>query len=109
MAYLYLGIAIIGEVIATSTLKASNQFTTFWPSLVVVLGYGIAFYFMTLTIKTLPIGITYAIWSGAGIVLVTLAGTYFYKQIPDLPALIGIALIIIGVVVINVFSKTVTH
>ncbi len=109
MAYLYLAIAIIAEVIATSALKASAEFTKLIPSLVVVAGYATAFYFMTLTIRTLPIGITYAIWSGIGIVLVTVAGAVFYKQIPDLPAVIGIGFIIVGVAVINIFSKNVTH
>ncbi|NVK19446.1 MAG: multidrug efflux SMR transporter [Methylocystaceae bacterium] len=109
MAYLYLAIAIVGEVVATSSLKASEEFTRLGPSLVVVIGYGLAFYFMTLAIRTLPIGITYAIWSGVGIVLVTIAGAFIYKQIPDLPALIGIGFIIIGVAVINLFSKTTPH
>ncbi|WP_028879249.1 DMT family transporter [Terasakiella pusilla] len=109
MAYLYLAIAIVGEVIATSALKASEEFTKLVPSIVVVIGYGVAFYFMTLTIRTLPIGITYAIWSGVGIVLVTVAGAVFYKQIPDIPAMIGIGFIILGVIVINVFSKSVSH
>ncbi|WP_417795872.1 DMT family transporter [Terasakiella pusilla] len=109
MAYLYLAIAIVGEVIATSALKASEEFTKLVPSIVVVIGYGVAFYFMTLTIRTLPIGITYAIWSGIGIVLVTVAGAVFYKQIPDIPAMIGIGFIILGVIVINVFSKSVSH
>lgn len=109
MAYLYLAIAIVGEVVATSALKASEEFSRLGPSLIVVIGYGIAFYFMTLAIRTLPIGITYAIWSGIGIVLVTIAGAFIYKQIPDLPALIGIGFIIVGVAVINIFSKTTTH
>lgn len=109
MAYLYLAIAIVGEVIATSALKASEEFTKLVPSIVVVVGYGIAFYFMTLTIRTLPIGITYAIWSGVGIVLVSVAGAIFYKQILDIPAIIGIGFIVLGVIVINVFSKSVSH
>lgn len=109
MAYLYLAIAVVGEVIATSALKASDEFSKLWPSVVVVIGYGVAFYFMTLTIRTLPIGITYAIWSGVGIVLVTIAGAIFYKQIPDVPAMIGVGFIILGVIVINVFSKSVSH
>ena len=109
MTYLYLAAAIIAEVIATSALKATGEFTKLWPSLIVITGYGAAFYFMTLTIRTLPIGITYAIWSGAGIVLVTIAGAFLYKQIPDVPAILGIGLIVAGVVVINVFSKNVTH
>ena len=107
MAYIYLAIAIVAEVAATSALKASAEFTKWLPSLVVVMGYGIAFYFMTLTLRTIPIGITYAIWSGLGIVLVALVGALLYKQTPDIPAIIGMVLIILGVVVIHVFSNTV--
>jgi len=109
MAYLYLAIAIIAEVVATSALKASVEFTKLFPSLIVVVGYGIAFYFMTLVLRTLPIGITYAVWSGFGIVLVAIVGALLYKQIPDIPAIIGMSLIISGVIVIHVFSKTVSH
>ena len=107
MAYLYLAIAILAEVIGTSALKASREFTNLLPSLVVVVGYGIAFYFMSLALRTIPIGVTYAIWSGIGIVLIAIAGIFIYKEIPDLPAIIGMGLIILGVVVIHVFSKTV--
>lgn len=109
MAYLYLAIAIIAEVIATSALKASAEFTKLLPSIIVVVGYGIAFYFMTLVLRTIPIGITYAIWSGIGIILVAIIGAILYKQIPDIPAVIGMGLIISGVVVIHVFSKTISH
>ena len=108
MAYLYLAIAIIAEVAATSALKASAEFTKLIPSTIVVVGYGVAFYFMTLVLRTIPIGITYAIWSGLGIVLVTIVGTILYKQIPDIPAIIGMGLIVSGVVVIHVFSKMVS-
>ncbi len=109
MAYLYLAIAIITEVAATSALKTSAEFTKLFPSLIVVLGYGVSFYFMTLVLRTIPIGITYAVWSGLGIVLLAIVGALFYKQIPDIPAIIGMGLIIAGVVVIHVFSKTVGH
>jgi len=109
VTYVYLAIAILAEVTGTSALKASKEFTNFWPSCVVVVGYMTAFYFMTLALRTLPIGITYAIWSGVGIVLVTVAGAFIYKEIPDWPAVFGIGLIVAGVVVINLFSKTVTH
>ena len=109
MTYLYLTIAIIAEVAATSALKASEEFTRLVPSLIVVIGYGMAFYFMTLVLRVLPIGITYAIWSGLGIVLVSVVGFFLYKQTPDFPAIAGMALIISGVVVIHVFSKTVNH
>jgi len=109
MAYIYLAIAIIAEVVATSALKASAEFTKLYPSLLVVVGYCVAFYFMTLVLRTIPIGITYAVWSGAGIVLVAIVGALLYKQIPDIPAIIGMGLIISGVVVIHVFSKTISH
>ena len=109
MAYLYLAIAILAEVAATSALKASEEFTRLVPSLVVVVGYGVAFYFLTLVLRSIPVGVTYAIWAGVGIVLVALVGAVLYKQVPDIPAMIGIGLIVAGVVVINVFSKTVGH
>ena len=109
MAYLYLTIAIVTEVAATSALKASEEFTKLFPSLIVIVGYGISFYFMTLVLRTIPVGITYAVWSGIGIVLVAIVGALLYKQIPDLPAIIGMGLIILGVVVIHVFSKTISH
>lgn len=106
MKYVYLLIAIVSEVVATSSLKASEGFTKLWPSILVVVGYALAFYFLSITVKVMPVGISYAIWSGVGIVLVTIAGIYFYKQVPDLPAIIGMALIAAGVLVINIFSKT---
>lgn len=109
MKYLFLTIAIIAEVIATSALKSVEGFTRFWPSLIVVLGYGVAFYFLSLTLKTIPVGIAYAIWSGLGITLVSLIGYFFYKQALDLPAIVGLVLILAGVFVINVFSKSVSH
>jgi len=103
-----LGLAIVTEVIATSSLKLSDGFTRLWPSVVVVVAYGISFYCLALTMKTLPIGIIYAAWSGLGIVLVTLVGWFFFKQHLDIPALIGMALIIAGVVIMNVWSKVAT-
>ena len=109
MAYIYLAIAILAEVAATSALKASEEFTRLVPSLVVVVGYGMAFYLLTLVLRSIPVGVTYAIWAGVGIVLVALVGAVLYKQVPDMPAMIGIGLIVAGVVVINVFSKTVGH
>jgi small multidrug resistance pump len=108
MAYLYLALAIIAEVAATSALKASEEFTRLWPSLVVIAGYGISFYLMTLVLRSIPVGITYALWSGIGIVLIVLASMVLYKQIPDFPAVIGMGLIVAGVITINVFSKTLT-
>ena len=109
MAYLYLALAIFAETIATGTLKATEEFTKLLPSAIVLIGYGISFYFMTLVLRTIPIGITYAVWSGIGIVLIAVVGAIFYKQIPDLPAVIGMGLIIAGVVVIHLFSKTVSN
>jgi small multidrug resistance pump len=107
MTYLYLAIAIIAEVTATSALKASEEFTKLVPSIIVVIGYAIAFYFMTLVLRVMPVGVTYAIWSGLGIVLVTIAGFILYDQTPDIPAILGMGLIISGVVVMHVFSKTI--
>jgi small multidrug resistance pump len=109
VAYLYLAIAIIAEVTATSALKASAEFTKIIPSVVVVAGYGISFYLFTLVLRTMPVGITYAIWASLGIVLIVIVGAVIYKEIPDLPAIVGMSFIIAGVVIINVFSKTVAH
>jgi small multidrug resistance pump len=109
MAYVYLALAILAEVAGTSALKASEEFTKLIPSTIVIAGYGFAFYLMTLVLRTIPIGITYAVWSGVGIVLIAVVGTIFYKQIPDVAAIIGMALIISGVVVIHLFSKTISH
>ena len=107
--WLALAIAIVAEVIGTTALKASNEFTRLWPSLIVVAGYGTAFYFMALSMRVLPVGIMYAIWSGMGIVLVSTIGWVVYRQALDMPAIIGMGLIIAGAIVINVFSKSVVH
>ncbi|TXI75249.1 MAG: multidrug efflux SMR transporter [Dechloromonas sp.] len=107
--WLILGIAIISEVIATSALKASDGFTRLLPSVIVVVGYGIAFYCLALVLRTLPVGIVYAIWSGVGVALIALVGWLLYGQTLDLPAIVGIGLIVAGVAVLNVFSKTVAH
>ena len=107
--WLAIAIAIVAEVTATTALKASNEFTKFWPSVIVVAGYGVAFYFMTISMRVLPVGIMYAIWSGLGIVLVSIIGWFVYKQTLDVPAMMGMGLIILGVVVINVISKSVGH
>jgi small multidrug resistance pump len=109
LAYLFLGIAIIAEVIATSALRAAEGFTVLLPSVVSVVGYVVAFYFLSLTLKTMPVGVAYAIWSGVGIVLVSLVALVIYKQVLDLPAMLGMGLIMAGVVVINLFSKTTGH
>jgi small multidrug resistance pump len=109
MHYLYLVIAILGEVIATSALKAADGFTNLWPSVVVVIGYATALLFLSLTIRTMPVGIAYAIWAGAGTVFIVIAGYVLYRQVLDVPALIGIGLIVLGVMVINLLSKSVTN
>ncbi len=107
--WIYLSVAIVSEVIATSALKASDGFSRLWPSLIVVAGYATAFYFLSLTLKTIPVGVVYAIWSGAGIALITLIGWLWFGQKLDAPALIGILLIAAGVAVLQLFSKTVSH
>lgn len=106
MAYGLLFIAIVCEVIATSALKMSEGFTKLWPSLVVVVGYGCAFYFLALVLKSIPVGLAYAIWAGVGIALITLVGAVVFKQMLDAPAMAGIGLIIAGVAVINLFSES---
>ncbi|WP_368562515.1 SMR family transporter [Pseudoxanthomonas sp. UTMC 1351] len=108
-AYVLLGVAIVAEVIATSALKASNGFTRLGPSLVVALGYAIAFYSLSLVMKAIPVGVTYAIWSGVGIVLISLVGWLVLKQPLDLPAMLGMGLVVAGVIVIQLFSKTAAH
>ena len=107
--YATLGLAIVAEVIATSALKASAGFTRLWPSVIVVLGYSAAFYCLSLTLQSLSVGVAYALWSGLGIVLVTIASYLLYRQSVDTPALIGMALIVAGVAVIQLFSKTAVH
>lgn len=109
MAYLYMAVAIVAEVVATSSLKASQEFTRFWPSVLVVAGYGLAFYALTLALRTLPVGIAYAFWAGLGIVLVTLVGILVYGERPDLPAVLGLTMIVGGVVVIQAFSQLSAH
>lgn len=108
IAYLYLAIAILAEVIATSALKASNGFSNWLPSVITVIGYLIAIYFLALTMKTIPVGITYALWSGAGIILISLIGWIVFKQTLDTAALIGLGFMITGIIIINVFSNS-TH
>jgi small multidrug resistance pump len=109
MTYLYLALAIIAEVVATSALKSSAGFTRLGPSVLVLAGYGLAFYLLALVLKTLPVGIAYAFWAGLGIVLVTLVGILVYGEKPDLPALLGLSMIVGGVVVIQVFSSVAAH
>jgi small multidrug resistance pump len=107
--YVLLAIAIVAEVIATSALRASEGFSRLLFSIVVVVGYGIAFYCLSLTLKSIPVGVVYAVWSGVGIVLISLVAVVLYRQIPDLPAIIGLGLIISGVVVLNLFSRMQAH
>ncbi|MDP3743370.1 MAG: SMR family transporter [Methylotenera sp.] len=107
--WLALAIAIVAEVIGTTALKASDEFTRLLPSLIVVVGYGTAFYFMSISLRVLPVGIMYAIWSGMGIVLISILGWLVYRQTLDMPAMIGLAFIIAGVIIINIFSKSVGH
>lgn len=110
MQWLFLFLAIIGEVIGTSALKASDGFTKIVPSIIVVAGYAVAFFFLSLTLKdNMNIGVVYAIWSGVGVSLISVIGYLYYKQSLDIPALLGIALIIIGVMIINLYSKSVMH
>ncbi len=109
MGYVYLLFAIVAEVVGTTALQACDGFTKFVPSTVVVLGYGFAFYFLSLVLKSVPVGVAYAIWSGVGIVLITVVGAVIYKQMPDVPAMVGMGLIVCGVAVINMFSNTTSH
>ena len=103
--YLYLAVAIVSEVVATSALKASEGFARVAPSVITCVGYAISFWFMSQAMKTIPVGIAYGIWSGVGIILITAIAWVLYRQTLDLPAMIGMGLILVGVVVINVFSK----
>lgn len=109
MSYLYLVIAIMAEVAGTTALKSSEGFTKLLPSIVVLVGYGAAFYFLSLVLKNIPVGVAYAIWSGAGIVLISVVGLVMYGQKLDAPAIIGMAFIIFGIVIMNVFSSSVSH
>ncbi len=108
-AYLILLFAVVAETIGTSALQASQQFTRFWPSVLVVVGYGLAFYLMALTLKVMPVGIVYAIWSGLGIFLIAIIGFVVFGQRLDWPAIFGLSLILIGILVIHLFSETAAH
>ena len=109
MAWVYLGFAIVAEIIATSALQATQGFTKLWPSVLTLVGYGLAFYFLSLSLRSIPMGVAYAIWSGVGIVCVSIIAFFLYKQSLDLAAILGMTMIVGGVVVINLFSKTVGH
>ena len=108
-AYLFLIIAVLFEGLGTTSLQASQQFTRLWPSLGVIIGFGMSFYCLVIVLQYLPLGITYALWSGIGICFTAVLGFLVFKQTLDLPALFGMALIIAGIVVINLYSKTATH
>ena len=107
--YIFFAAAIVAEVIGTTALARTESFTRLWPSVITVVGYATAFWFLSFPLRVMPTGIVYAVWSGAGIVLITLVAWLFFNQKLDPPALIGLALIIAGVVVINLFSKSVGH
>lgn len=109
MPYVYLAISIVAEVVATSALKASDGFSKLWPSVIVVIGYGIAFHFLALTLKTIPVGVAYAVWAGAGVTIVAIVGWLLFGQKLDTPAIIGMSMIVAGVVIMQAFSKTTGH
>jgi len=109
MHYVFLAIAIFSEVIATTSLKATQEFTKLLPSVVVVIGYCSSFYFLALSLRHISVGVAYAIWCGVGMVLIAMAGKLIYNQSLDLPAALGIMLIISGVIVMNLFSESVVH
>ncbi len=109
LSWAYLLVAIVAEVIATSALKASDGFSRLWPSAITVVGYCIAFYCLSLTLKHMPVGVAYAVWSGLGVVLITAVSWIMFGQKLDTAALLGMGLIVAGVIVMNVFSKSVSH
>lgn len=105
--YLYLAIAIVAEVSGTLALRASDSFTNLWPSLIVIVGYGLAFYCLSLTLKTIPVGIAYAIWSGAGIVLIAAFGYVMFQEGLDWPAMLGMGFIISGIILLTAVSRSI--
>lgn len=107
--WIFLLLAIACETLATSTLKSSDGFSKLWPSIITIVGYAASFYFLSIALKVFPIGIAYAIWSGVGVVLITSIGWLIYGQSLDMPALLGIGLIVAGVIVMNIFSSTIGH
>lgn len=109
ITYAALVVAIIFEVVGTTLLKQSEQFTRLWPTVGSLAAYGVAFYLLSIALKTLPVGIAYAIWSGLGIVLVSVIGVFVFKQSLDWPAIVGLGLIIAGIAVVNLFSSAVGH
>ena len=109
MNYVFLSVAILFEVLATTALKQSHGFTRLWPSLMTVAGYALAFYFLSLPLRVLPVGVVYALWSGIGILFITAIGWFWFRQTLDLAAVVGIGLILAGVLVVNLFSDTISH
>ncbi|MEK1928760.1 MAG: SMR family transporter [Pararhizobium sp.] len=109
MLYAMLVLAIVFEVLGTSAMQAAQHFTRLLPTLVMVVCYAVAFYFLSYTLKAIPVGVAYAIWSGLGIVLISLAGYLVFGQRLDFAAVLGLGLIIAGVVVLNLFSKSTFH
>lgn len=109
MTYVYLALAIVTEVIGTSLLKETGEFTKLVPSVIVVICYLLSFWLLTLTLREMAVGVMYAIWSGLGIVLVAVVAAIYYKQIPDIATIIGMVLIVVGVVVMHLFSNSVQH
>ncbi len=109
MNYVFLAIAIVFEVLATTALKQSYGFTRLWPSVATVAGYGLAFYFLSLPLRVLPVGVVYALWSGFGILFITAIGWFWFRQSLDLAAIVGIGLILAGVLVVNLFSRSIVH
>ena len=105
IAWVWLTLAIIGEIIATTSLKASKEFTILIPSLLILVGYGASFYFMILAMRHMPVAVVYAFWSALGIIFITMVSAYRFGEKPDLPAVIGILLIVAGVIAITFFSK----
>lgn len=109
MHFVFLFLAVLAETVGTSALQASQQFTRLWPSIFVIVGYGTSFYFLALTLRFMPVGVVYALWSGLGIVLIAIIGYLVFNQRLDLPAVLGMAMILIGIVTIQVFSDTAMH
>ncbi|MCP3971004.1 MAG: QacE family quaternary ammonium compound efflux SMR transporter [Rhodobacteraceae bacterium] len=107
--YIALILAILTETIGTSAMQASQQFTRLVPSVLVVVAYALSFYFLAVVLKYIPVGVAYAIWSGVGIVFIALIGQFFFDQRLDLPAVLGIAMILAGLLVIHLFSGNASH
>ena len=108
-AYLILALAVLAETIGTTALQASQQFTRLWPSILVVLAYAVSFYLLSMTLKVMPVGVVYALWSGLGIILIAIIGFTVFGQRLDLPAVTGLLMIIGGIAVIHLFSNTTPH